>query len=58
MPGMVFLRASSLDDPELVHPSMVVYASRGPSCDRIGGDLPTFDIMPDGGPEQTLAKHS
>lgn len=44
MPGMVFLRASSLDDPERIEPQMVVYASRAPSWDRIEG-LPTFPEM-------------
>lgn len=42
---LIFLRASSLDDPEVFAPQMVVYASRAPSWDRIGG-LPTFDVMP------------
>ena len=46
MPDLVFLRASSLDDPEVFAPQMVVYASRAPSWDRIGGGLPTFDVMP------------
>lgn len=53
--GMVFLRASSLDDPKLISPSMVVYASRAVSWDHIGGGLPTFAEMPQGGPEETLA---
>jgi len=46
MPGVVFPRASSLDDPEVFEPRMVVYASRAPSWDRISGSLPTFDAMP------------
>ena len=46
MPGMVFVRASSLDDPEVFKPQMVVYASRAPSWDAISGDLPTFQTMP------------
>ncbi|MGQ0589997.1 MAG: GFA family protein [Sphingosinicella sp.] len=37
MPGMIFLRASSLDDPDRVTPHMVVYASRAPAWDRIEG---------------------
>lgn len=45
MPGMTFLRASSLDDLEVFKPQMVVYASRAPSWDAISG-LPTFDTMP------------
>lgn len=50
MPGLVFIRASSLDDPEIAVPGMVVFASRAPSWDRTGGDLPTFDTMPPDGP--------
>lgn len=46
MPDLVFLRASSLDDPEVFAPQMVVYASRAPSWDQIGGGLPTFAVMP------------
>lgn len=48
MPGMLFLRASSLDDLEAFKPQMVVYASRGASWDTIGAGLPRFDIMPPG----------
>ena len=54
MPGMIFLRASSLDDPEVAQPQMVVYASRGPSWDHVDPDLPTFPDMPPGGPEAVL----
>lgn len=57
MPGMLFLRASSLDDPDRVQPAMVVYASRAPQWDRIPGGLPTFAEMPQGGPQQALAEH-
>jgi hypothetical protein len=46
MPGMIFLRASSLDDPELFKPQMVVYAKRAPSWDAIAGALPSFETMP------------
>lgn len=49
MPGMTFIRASSLDDPEIFKPQMVVYASRAASWDSIPG-LPTFDTMPPGMP--------
>jgi hypothetical protein len=44
MPGMIFVRASSLDDPSAVAPQMVVYASRAPAWDRIEG-LPSFPEM-------------
>ena len=46
MPGMVFVRASSLDDPEVFQPQMVVYASRAPSWSQVDPKLPAFDKMP------------
>ncbi|MEZ5668649.1 MAG: GFA family protein [Alphaproteobacteria bacterium] len=44
--GVVFVRPSSLDDPEAFKPAMVVYTSRGPSWDRIDPALPAFATMP------------
>lgn len=46
MSGMVFLRASALDDPEAFAPQMSVYASRAPSWDPPAGHLPAFPEMP------------
>jgi hypothetical protein len=46
MPGAAFLRASSLDDPEVFKPQVVVYAARAASWDGIEGGLPTFPMMP------------
>lgn len=46
MKGVLFLRASSLDDPEVFTPQMVVYTKRAPSWDKIPGSLPSFDGMP------------
>ena len=46
MPGMVFVRASSLDDPGAFEPAMIVYASRAPGWAALSGDLPTFAEMP------------
>ena len=46
MPGVVFPRASSLDDPEVFKPRLVVYAKRAPSWDRLDPSLPSFDGMP------------
>lgn len=46
MPGMAFLRASSLDDPDAVNPQMIVYKSRAPSWDRMDEALPAFPEMP------------
>jgi len=47
MPGLVFLRASSLDDPEVFRPQMVVYTDRAASWDRMDPALPGFARMPD-----------
>lgn len=55
MPGMVFIRASSLDDPDIVTPQMVVYASRAAAWDYVDPTLPKFDTVPEGGPEQVIA---
>lgn len=48
MPGMMFLRASSLDDLEVFKPQMHVFTSRAASWDRRDGELPAFDEMPPG----------
>jgi hypothetical protein len=48
MPGMMFLRASSLDDLEVFKPQMHVYAARAASWDHRGEGLAIFDIMPPG----------
>ena len=48
MPGMIFLRASSLDDLEVFKPQMHVYASRAASWDKARDGLPAFDKMPPG----------
>lgn len=54
MPGMAFLRASSLDNPDDVTPQMVVYASRAPAWDKRDPDLPAFQEMPEGGPDNVV----
>ncbi|MBL8551027.1 MAG: GFA family protein [Hyphomonadaceae bacterium] len=48
MPGLIFLRASSLDDMEVFKPQMHVYAVRAPSWDKPSAGLPAFDKMPPG----------
>ena len=45
-PQMIYLRASSLDDPEVFSPQMIVYASRAPSWDHMDDTLPSFETMP------------
>ncbi len=47
MPGLVFVRASSLDDLEIAKPQMIVYANRAPSWRHLDPDLPTYAEMPD-----------
>jgi hypothetical protein len=46
MHGLVFVRASSLDDPEQFRPMMVVYTDRAPSWDTMDAELPGFEAMP------------
>jgi hypothetical protein len=46
MPGLVFVRASSLDDPEVFRPQMVVYTDRAASWDHMDRSLPAFAAMP------------
>ena len=46
MPGMAFIRASSLDDPEVFQPGIVVYTRRAPSWDHVDPSLPSFEGMP------------
>lgn len=55
MPDLTFPRASSLDDPEIATPMMVVYASRAPSWDPAAAGLPAFAEQPEGGPEVLAA---
>ena len=46
MPGMIFVRASSLDDLEVFKPQMHVFAAKAATWDRRDADLPAFDEMP------------
>ena len=57
MPGMVFPRASVLDDPDILAPGMVVYTSRAPSWDHMDPALPAFPEMPRGGARKAIADH-
>ena len=54
MPGMVFLRASTLDDLDAVEPQMAVYASRAPRWANIDRAKPVFATMPEGGPASVM----
>lgn len=53
-PGLVYLRASSLDDPETVTPQLNVYVSRAASWDRPPADIPSFAEMPPAGPTSVM----
>ena len=46
MPGMVFIRASSLDNLDAVQPAMTVYASRAPGWATLAQENPIFELMP------------
>jgi len=46
MPGFVFVRVSSLDDPEVFQPQLVVYTDRAASWDKMDPSLPSFATMP------------
>jgi hypothetical protein len=46
MPGLVFIRASSLDDPAHFKPQMVVYTNRAAQWDHMDPSLPRFAGMP------------
>ncbi len=46
MVGLTALCASSLDDPSVFQPSMVVYADRAVAWDAIDDKLPNFSGMP------------
>ena len=48
MPGMIFLRASTLDDPNLFTAQLVVYASRAPGWDPVSQGIPSFAEGPPG----------
>lgn len=56
MAGMVFLRASCLDDPNQVTPTMTVYTSRAPVWDHIASDTACFAAEPEGGAERVMAE--
>jgi len=48
MPGMIFLKASSLDDLEVFQPQMHVFAGKAASWDARTPGVPVFERMPPG----------
>lgn len=55
---LVFLRASSLDDPDEVMPGASVYASRAPRWDPVDPALPSFPEMPSPDQRQAMLARS
>lgn len=56
--GAIFLRASSLDDPDMAVPQLTVYASRATKWDAPAAGLPAFAVMPPGGAEAVYERGS
>ena len=54
MDGLVFPRASSLDDPNVITLGLIVYASRAAAWDHLDPALPAFPEMPKGGPQRVI----
>lgn len=46
MPDLITVRATSLDDPSVFAPQLVVFTKSGQPWDHMGGDLPAFEGMP------------
>jgi hypothetical protein len=46
MPDLIFLRASSLDEPDIFKPRMVLYTRNAPAWDHMAPDLPSFETYP------------
>ena len=55
MDGLVFPRASSLDDPNVITPGLIVYASRAAAWDHLDPALPAFPEIPEGPPQGAVA---
>lgn len=45
-PGVLMMKAGTLDDPEQFKPMASVFTSRAPSWDRPPADVPAFEEMP------------
>lgn len=54
MPGIIMLRASSLDDLDSITPSMHVYTKRAAKWDQPDTALACFDTIPPEGPDMVL----
>ena len=45
-PHLIFIRAGTLDDPEIARPAMTIWRSRAPSWACIDGELPSTPAQP------------
>jgi hypothetical protein len=45
-PHLIFVRAGTLDDPEIAQPSMTIWTSQAPTWSCIHSNLPTVDKQP------------
>ena len=46
MPGMIMLKAGSLDDPSIVQPVMQIYCDSAQPWVSLGGEIKSFPKMP------------
>ena len=46
IPGLAMIHASSLDDPEIFKPSLVVFSKSSVSWDTMNPELPSFPELP------------
>ena len=46
IPGVIMMRAGTLDDPSQFHPQMVIYTKSAQSWDAMPDDLQAFEEMP------------
>ena len=46
MPGMIMLKAGSMDDPSVVKPAMQIYCDSAQPWVSLGGELKSFPKMP------------
>lgn len=46
MQELIFLRASTPDDPNLFAPQMIAWAARAPACDPVNPGVPAFAERP------------
>ncbi|WP_424251335.1 GFA family protein [Collimonas pratensis] len=55
MPGLVFVRAASLDDPDIFLPTMIIHGNSAPEWDAIDLTLPYFSTEPNANAGKNIA---